>query len=607
MNSLHTTAGGGLRAVWRRHVRSWWGDFRWPVTCLLALAALVLGFVGFRQRFEAQGEPRSALDVLYVSLQLFTMKSGAVEPPIGWALNVARWLAPLVAAYAALRALVTVFREHVRLFRLRFLKDHVVICGLGPKALELARCLRESSCSRAVVMIAPAATNEEVAACQAEGATLVVGDPSEAATLARARLTWARQLVALCPEDSTNVAIVVQARKLMADSRTDGVEHLKCFAHLSDVGLRSSLQRGKLFGDDPRCELSFFDLFDAAARRLLLESGQLPLDHGGIVEQDGRQVHLVILGFGRMGQSVALRAAQLGHFANRKPLRISVIDREAGRHKQALLFRYPAFLQVCSIEFHELEVETEHARQKIESWCAERQSATSMAVCFDRDSLALEVALRLLPKLWELDVPIAVRMSREAGFASLLKEGAARDDVRFYVRGFGMIEDRCTADMLEDLDNEDLARAIHEDFRTQQIKNGRDPNIDRSVFEWSRLDDDFKDSNRQQADHISIKLHAIGLECADAKDPREGVEQFEPHEIELLAEMEHNRWNAERLLAGWVYGKPADKARKISEYILPWAQLADNIKQYDRDAVKLIPALLKRISKKACRKAKQAP
>jgi hypothetical protein len=342
----------------------------------------------------------------------------------------------------------------------------------------------------------------------------------------------------------------------------------------------------------------YFDLFDAAARRLLLDPGALPLDHGGILKDDARQVHLVILGFGRLGRSVAVRAAQLGHFANRKPLRISVIDQEAGRHEQALLFRYRNFRQTCAIEFHETQADSQQGRDLIESYCSDRQSVTSIAVCFDQDSLALEVALRLLPKLKEFGIPTALRISHSPGFASLLnEESLAGRDVRYYLRGFARMEDCYCADLLGDSLNEALAKAIHNDFREKRLKEGR---TDSSVLPWEQLDDAFKDSNRQQADHVAIKLQGMGCVKAELDDPRPAVDRFEPGEVELLAEMEHTRWCAERLLADWVLG-PSDKPRRISPYIVPWAALPPEIQEYDRETVRLIPAFMGQIGKKVCR------
>ncbi len=50
--------------------------------------------------------------------------------------------------------------------------------------------------------------------------------------------------------------------------------------------------------------------------------------------------------------------------------------------------------------------------------------------------------------------------------------------------------------------------------------------------------------------------------------------------------------NAERLLAGWRYGTPSDKSRRINEKITEWGSLHDSIKKYDYGAIEDIPVIL---------------
>ena len=64
-----------------------------------------------------------------------------------------------------------------------------------------------------------------------------------------------------------------------------------------------------------------------------------------------------------------------------------------------------------------------------------------------------------------------------------------------------------------------------------------------------------------------------------------------------LAEMEHNRWMAERLLAGWRYA-PGTKNldTKTSPSLVPWEQLPAIEQDKDRDTIRNIPTLLKHMT-----------
>jgi hypothetical protein len=52
-----------------------------------------------------------------------------------------------------------------------------------------------------------------------------------------------------------------------------------------------------------------------------------------------------------------------------------------------------------------------------------------------------------------------------------------------------------------------------------------------------------------------------------------------------MAEAEHRRWMAERILSGWRYGNPRDDAKKLHPSISPYAELSEPEKQKDRDTV----------------------
>ncbi len=68
--------------------------------------------------------------------------------------------------------------------------------------------------------------------------------------------------------------------------------------------------------------------------------------------------------------------------------------------------------------------------------------------------------------------------------------------------------------------------------------------------------------------------------------------EFTPEEVELLAEMEHERWVLEREADGWTYGETRDVDAKISPHLRPWDELTEEVKEYDRETVRGIPEFL---------------
>jgi len=81
--------------------------------------------------------------------------------------------------------------------------------------------------------------------------------------------------------------------------------------------------------------------------------------------------------------------------------------------------------------------------------------------------------------------------------------------------------------------------------------------------------------------------------------------KFTDDEIEILSKWEHSRWNWQKILQGWIYGPVKDEEKKTHNYILPWNLLPDNIKEYDRENVRLIPGFIREAGYLAVRKAKK--
>jgi hypothetical protein len=87
------------------------------------------------------------------------------------------------------------------------------------------------------------------------------------------------------------------------------------------------------------------------------------------------------------------------------------------------------------------------------------------------------------------------------------------------------------------------------------------------------------------------KLRAMGYKALRIKC-KVRVKKFTENEIEMMAEMEHGRWNVERLMDGWRWGEKKDVDKKINPSLIGWKYLPDDIRQYDRDMVKMIPEIL---------------
>lgn len=575
-------------------VRSWIMVVTFPV-------ALMLGTYGYCH-YPFGEESVSITNALYHSAQLFLLHAPHFGPPVPWTLEIARWMAALSTGMALFNAALHVFHNEKMDLIIKCRKKHAIICGLGKRGIAVAEKLHKSGIQ--IVAIEKDPVPDIVERLHRLGIPLITGDATKEEILQQARIIYADSLFTLCTEDTVNFAIAMKAHNMNCNTGSPR----KCFIHINDAELRNALQTNYQENlNRPKQILRFIDAYGSEAISLLVHG--LPLDGDGISPNDIRHIHLIILGFGCMGRTIAVKAAQLGQFANRKRIRISIIDHHAIVNQSSLLFHHPSIEEVADFSFYQQEVLSPETRNQIEEWCSECGMIVNVVICFDNPSIAYDALFNLLPAFNRKNVRVAVRMNEPENLAFLLKGIGAKKYNELRILPFG-IEDNF--ENFTDPENnklETFAMDIHKayvDLVNKEFRNKPEElaNRERSgeLNAWDNLKEDFKESSRQQAVHVLFKIRAADLEIVDENDVRPSILEFEKKLFDALAIMEHDRWIAERKVNNWKYGNPSDKANKINEYIIEWDQLPQNIKQYDYDAVSRIPVLLKMIGKKMVEK-----
>ncbi len=578
---------GPRRSPWRERWRARWRQAEWPSIWILASVALSLGCVGFHQYFRASGQGRSLLDLFYLSLQLFVLESGAVPGRAPWALEVARFLAPFISAYTATKALTVIFRDQMDLLRARRLKNHVVICGLGRKGVRLARAFRERGDS--VVVLERDEDNDHLVTCRRLGAIALVGDATDPEVLGRAGVARAKHLIAVCGDDGANAEIAVRARELRTLCRGTALD---CLVHIFDPQLGDLLREQELArAQEEEFRLEFFNVFQQGAGALLNELSWRPA-----TAQPVRPPHLLVVGLGKMGESLVVQAANEWRAvtASGERLQITLVDRAALERRDTLVHRYPALESRCTLAACPIDVRSPEFERAAFALDSNGQPKLSAAyVCLDDDSLGLSAALALHRQLREHRVPIVVRMNEEAGLATLLGRGKGGDAQLEELRAFGLLDRTCRPEVLLGSTHERLARAIHEQYVRNNERHGQTRRTNPVLVPWDELSEDLKESNRSQVDDIGHKLTAIGCELAPLRNWDAQPFALTTDEVERLARLEHDRWLSERRLAGWSYApEPKDVERKKNPNLRPWEELADDARENARDTARGLPSFL---------------
>lgn len=579
-----------LPELWRRDLQPWVRDAQWILLALAWVLGLALGLDGFTRYYAARGEPASWPDLLYVTLQLTSLESGAVSPPLPVQLEVARWLLPALTLYTALRALAGLLKEQLRLARLWTIRRHVIICGAGRKGMLLAQSFLERG--DRVVVIEREPSNVHLGRLSARGALVLTGDASSALLLSRAVFHRASVLISVCGEDATNVAVAVRAEELY---RARHIGALTCIIHLVDPQLCELLREREFAPDTPAgFRLQLFNVFDHGARLMLSEGTRAD------TEASPSGSRLLVVGLGSLGQSLVIQAARDWrdrHAGAGHRLRVTAVDLEASARCESLMARYPGLEAACDLLPLDRDV-TSPAFLRAPWLSAEQQDGTIDVayVCLDDDGLALRTGLALRQALSYDSTPIVVRVSEVQGIAQLLGDRASGTGTFGNLRVFGLLERTCTPQLVLGGTHEILARAIHEEYLRQQRAAGESLASNPSMVPWESLSAEKQESNRRQADHIGVKLREIGYGLAPLSDWDAAASMmFTPDQVERLARLEHERWSAEVTAEGWTFAQgPRDSARRTHPSLVSWELLPESEREKDRNTVRELPAFLAR-------------
>jgi len=112
-----------------------------------------------------------------------------------------------------------------------------------------------------------------------------------------------------------------------------------------------------------------------------------------------------------------------------------------------------------------------------------------------------------------------------------------------------------------------------------------------SLKDFYDLPEDEQEQNRDTVRHIHNKLAASGYIMIPARS-NEPPFEFPGTFLEALAIMEHDRWMAMKLAAGWQPAPKTEKDKKLHADLVSWDELSETAKGKDRDFMLAIPGIL---------------
>lgn len=579
------------RADQYRRLRALWRQCRWAMTGATVVAVLILGIVGFGEyrRPGSAAAPLPYLDRLYNTVGLFSF-STAVTPPLPTALEVARWLAPLAVAYAGFRALAAIFGEQWVRLRVRVMfRKHVVVLGLGRCGMRLAVSFHERG--DRVVAVDSDPSGPEATACADYGIPIMGGDATDPAVLARAGLGRSRLALVVCGEEGTNAEAAVLITRLSTRRR-----HVqRVLVHIGDTNLCQLLEQAALttLGRD-NLRLEFFNAYRLGPSALL---DTWPPDRA---TAESAPPQIIVAGSGPIALNLVTEAARrwrLDHRDSPDRMRVTLIAPDGAERVAALRARLPGL--GASVDLVAVPADLADPAAAPLSFQPLVQASGRAGIwrpdiafaCLESDANNVQAVIRLRHAL-PATIPIVACATGLAGSSLITLLDHSAISYLTNVHPFGLLDRICRPEVVLNLESETIARTIHHNYVRRRRSQGAEPGSDPALAAWEDLPEGLRESNRQQAADIRAKLDAIGYEFAPITDWDAAPFELTGQQVETLARREHDRWQAERRRSGWRYGPVRDVRAKVSPFLVPWEELSEDVRDLDRNAVRLIPSIL---------------
>lgn len=569
----------------------------------VAVVAGTVGYVAHLRALPAYGDAPATLllsEGFFRSLGFLVLSMGATSPPapLPFALlTLGRVAGLLFFSYAAVAGVGVVFADRLRPLRIEAWsllgrlpgvddRGHVIVCGVGENGHALAVDALDRG--RRVVAV-DARPSDRTADLEARGALVVIGDATNDRVLAySARLRRATDAFVTAGSDATNGAVVEAIRRQVGDRSPSRV--LDITARIEGRRLRRTLHEETTA--TAGLHLRTYDVPSATARDLLAAH---PIDDVG---DPGQRVHVWLVGWTPLTAELLDRLFRLMHYPEEVDRQVTVVtDSPTGAERDVA-----SLSPGTDPEWWDDEPMSEFVRTLFPAVDVRELPASDIQLLSDRnplydtlqpgDRLTIvaddtdERSLRALLSTW---TPKLDELTRRLEMtATLVYRSAADADWRpslshVDVDSYTDFVSGCSIRSVRGAERDRAARRfalvyhlLYEDDPAavlpgrESVPVGQEDGIDvvvgwleslpRAEREgyatavWRDLPEYQRDSNRYAADHAATKRRMAAAFGAEDSSSDGAV-------VRMLAESEHRRWCAEKILDGWEPLPEAERER----------------------------------------------
>ena len=542
------------------------GLFPFRLAWIIPVAAVVTLGLGV-WAWTDQHQPLD--EALYRSVALFDIDGNAYshgEALADWRFRVGRWTGAGVVL-SSLLALAALLHEHLATGLARWTKQAVVVVGSAPLALAAYEAARRTG--RSTLWLGAAGFGS------ASFRDIALAWPQrERARAVREHTGKADHVLVADDDDAEAISLARAAREAAPDAQITVL--------MRDMRLAEDAAATL---NEPKTRV----LSTAAVAARALAAIHPPFL---IAQQRGHpRIHALMVGFGQTGQAIARDLIVNCRTTDLELPRITVIDPAAKALEGVLRVRAPELDHCADCLFIDGEIGGRAVRPNpavIARDLAAGGPLTVAYVCLTDDVGALSAAATLQSLLRAMDIdqpPIFVQLRK----AQIVGDGGGKGlDA---LTAFGELDSVLEASEFLSNAPDVAARAFCEAYRASLPAAERDDPDNRSAFAWDRLDETYRQANRDAVAHIAAKLASAGIPAERWRGveglPRlaEAERLFHGHsDLENLARLEHERWMAQRRMDGWrsSTAPSKDESRRLHPSLQAYDALTEQVKEYDR-------------------------
>lgn len=338
---------------------------------------------------------------------------------------------------------------------------------------------------------------------------------------------------------------------------------LSCVGNYSELGEKPNYELITMTKEEMWCQKVLVD--NCSQKHALTYP---PLDREGIGVDSNNNVHLVVFGMSDMGYTMAIMAAHIAHYPNfltaKKKTKITFVDADARKKMDEFKMKYRSLFDLSCVLYHQfsdgeetdrIEYLPSHDFLDIEwEFCQvpeydstyvdmlggelnnESAEYLSLAVCYDSPKLCQDTAFYLPENFYRYNVPVYYRCDILYNYIKDLLKSDKFDNIF----PFGMLDEAY-------ISNDRLIRRAKKLNYLYENVSKKDFIMDEyeEHLAWIKLPVVKKWSNIYSA--MSLATYLRSISGADSVIP----ENLSRAQIEMMAAVEHNRWNIEELLLGY--------------------------------------------------------